>query len=168
MCLILSAPLFSQQTCIDYVTDEWNDSRYNVQLIGQDRVVTDLKTNLMWKQCSEGLSAADCSVGSIVSLNWQEALNVPVTVNNTTGYAGFNDWRLPNVKELSSLVARNCSFPSINENVFPNNPTTWIWSASPFLDDDANTSWFVDFFSGPAGIDFRIFSNFIRLVRSNK
>ena len=46
-------------------------------------------------------------------------------------FAGHNDWRLPNVNELSSLV-EDCTFsPAINTNRFPNTPNSAFWSGSP-------------------------------------
>jgi hypothetical protein len=171
--LFVAFSLNAQQECIDYVRDEWPDFRYTVQMINTDSIVIDTKTNLMWKQCTEGLSGINCIDGTLTSFTWQQTLAVPENINGASGYAGFNDWRLPNLKELNSLVARNCNDPSINESIFPNNPgsssqfTTWIWSASPIVENDNNRSWIVDFSVGSSGIDFRIFGNFVRLVRNN-
>lgn len=108
----------AQQVCKDYITDEWSDSRYIVENISGDNIVTDTKTGLMWKQCSEGLSGADCMTGTAAFITWQEAL-VLADTQNISGFAGYFDWRLPNVEELRSLTAINCYNPSINEYVFP-------------------------------------------------
>ena len=40
---------------------------------------------------------------SETGLNWEEALNW-VAQKNTENYLGYNDWRLPNAKELQSIV----------------------------------------------------------------
>lgn len=57
-----------------------------------DMTVTDTATGLMW-------SKEDSAVG----MTWQDALDW-VQAKNTANYLGHNDWRLPNAKELHSLV----------------------------------------------------------------
>ena len=54
-----------------------------------DGTVTDEATGLMWMQNDSGLG-----------YNWQDAL----AHAEETNFAGHDDWRLPNVKELQSLV----------------------------------------------------------------
>jgi len=57
-----------------------------------DNTITDSATNLMWTQDD-----------SVTGLNWQEAL-AWVAQKNAEQYFGYSDWRLPNVKELQSIV----------------------------------------------------------------
>jgi hypothetical protein len=57
-----------------------------------DNTITDLATNLMW-------SKDDSKTG----LNWAEAL-AWVQSQNTVNYLGHSDWRLPDAKELQSIV----------------------------------------------------------------
>jgi len=60
--------------------------------------VTDEATGLMWMKVDSGaLRAGNNRDGK---LNWQEALAWAETLD----YAGHADWRLPNVKELQSIV----------------------------------------------------------------
>jgi len=57
-----------------------------------DSTITDLATNLMWSKydSKEGLSWPD-------ALAW-------VQTQNAANYLGYNDWRLPDSKELESIV----------------------------------------------------------------
>ena len=160
--LITIQPAHAQQTCKDYITDEWPDSRYTVEDISGDKVVKDNKTRLMWKQCAEGLSDADCSMGTSTPLQWNLALNVA----STTEFAQYTDWRLPNLEELKSLLALNCSNPAINLTVFPNAPIgrTWTSSPSPFIENDG-VAWRVGFIHGFYGIEPRNSPSYVRLVR---
>lgn len=129
--------------------------------------VSDKQTGLMWKKCSEGQAGTDCSSGSAQIITWQAALKQAQTVNSSDGFAGYNDWRLPNNKELSSLVERQCYSPSINLTVFPNAPSSWFWSSSPAAFNTA-TAWIVNFGNGSDSWNLKDNSNYVRLVRSGQ
>jgi hypothetical protein len=63
-----------------------------------DDTVTDRATGLMWMRIDSGhMHAGPFNDGR---MNWPEALTWATTVN----HAGHADWRLPNAKELQSLV----------------------------------------------------------------
>ncbi len=109
--------------------------------------VTDLKTGLMWKKCLEGLSGTDCATGTAVSFTWQQALQQPGIVNAASGFAGHTDWRLPNIRELRSIVEEKCSGPAINATRFPGTPNSGVWSGSPNVADSGN-AWYVGFNHG--------------------
>ncbi len=77
----------------------------------KDGTVTDTATGLMWAK-------DDSQQG----LNWQEAL-AWVHEKNNINYLGFNDWRMPNIKELQSIVdytrsPEKTSSPAIDINFF--------------------------------------------------
>jgi hypothetical protein len=57
-----------------------------------DGTISDLATGLMWQQTDNGSG-----------IDWGHALAYAQTQNNAN-YLGHNDWRLPNIKELQSLV----------------------------------------------------------------
>ncbi len=57
-----------------------------------DGTVTDSATGLMWAQADSGSG-----------MNWQSAL-AWVQTKNAENYLGHDDWRLPNAKELQSIV----------------------------------------------------------------
>jgi len=61
-----------------------------------DGTISDTATGLMWAQDDSGTDAP-------AGLNWEEALAY-VEELNAANYLGYNDWRLPNVKELQSVV----------------------------------------------------------------
>jgi hypothetical protein len=113
--------------------------------VAGESVVTHSKTGLMWKQCSEGQSGAGCATGTASNMTWQDALKSAITAN-TANFAGYNDWRLPNVKELESIV-EYCGYnPSINVIQFPLTPGTYFWSASSSVQVNSY-AWLV-FFNG--------------------
>lgn len=61
-------------------------------LDNKDGTITDRATGLMWSKGDSG-----------TGMNWQNALSW-VQSRNSANYMGHNDWRLPNAKELQSLV----------------------------------------------------------------
>ena len=67
---------------------------YGVNLFqnNNDGTISDLATGLMWQQNDNGSG-----------IDWEQALAYVQTQNNAN-YLGHNDWRLPNTKELQSIV----------------------------------------------------------------
>ena len=142
--------------------------------INSDGTVTDTQTSLIWARCPQGLSGAACTDGTVASLTWLEALALNGTrpTSVPTGDTSGTDWRLPNVKELQSLVERSCFNPAINEMVFPNTlPTSpgssVFWSASPDA-ADRFSAWGVSFSNGFVASDSRDVEPSVRLVRGGQ
>lgn len=163
--LLGSQHLYAAQTCNSSITPTAPDSRYTDN---SDGTVTDNRTGLMWKQCSEGQSTTTtpCDTGSVTTYTWQEALTQAQTVNSAA-FAGHNDWRLPNLKELNSLVEMACYTPAINENHFPNTAASSYWSSSP----DAyysSRAWYVYFYGGSDGNLSKGSPYYVRLVRGGQ
>jgi hypothetical protein len=91
------------------------------------------------------------------------ALQQAAVQATSTGIA----WRLPNVKELSSIIDRSHAEPAINSQVFPGTPMAGFWSATPLADDPA-LAWGIDFIDGLVGLGVRAWSVYVRLVRSGQ
>ena len=114
-----------------------------------DGTVTHVPTGLLWKRCSEGQewSGSTCT-GAESSFDWQGAL----THADEHSFAGHTDGRLPNVKELKSIVERRCWSPAINTVIFPAATSGWFWSASPYANDTFIPgilgAWQVEFHNG--------------------
>lgn len=134
-----------------------------------DGTITDSMTGLMWKRCSEGQSGNDCAAGSAEFFSWSQALQRAQTLNNSSGFAGHRDWRVPNIKELWSLVELQCGQPAINLTRFPNTlyagVGTWYISSSSL---DGNGVWGISFddTAHMSFFDKNIYPGLLRLVRS--
>jgi hypothetical protein len=87
--------------------------------------------------------------------------------NAEGGYADYRDWRVPNIKELNSIVERRCVNPAINTAVFPNTPSGGTWSSSPSA-DASEYAWGVTFSYGHEAHGFKASSNSLRLVRGGQ
>ncbi|WP_158235991.1 DUF1566 domain-containing protein [Hydrogenovibrio sp. SC-1] len=131
----------------------------------QDGTVTHLKTGLMWQVCSLGQNwqKGKC-VGKAKAMTWQQAMLTTQQQNQQGGYAGHSDWRLPNFKELKSIVEYQCFDPAINQRVFPNTPSEYYWSSTPDVDSRYG-AFGIGFDRGESFSDYRDDYYFIRLVR---
>lgn len=126
-----------------------------------DGTATHKTTGLMWMRCSYGQTwdGSNCT-GASSAVLWIGALSV-----SQYGFAGYSDWRLPNIKELASIVEHRCYNPSINPVVFPNTPHSEYWSSSP-LEYSAFNVWYVTFNNGRVSFLSKSNTFRVRLVRS--
>lgn len=136
-----------------------------------DGTVTDVKTHLMWMQCAQGQTGPECE-GVVLQYTWDLAMRIPETLNKRGGFAGYTDWRLPNLQELQSLVRKD-SHPSICLDAFPNAPEALFWSSTQMHEgineeekDENALVWNVYFGSGSLGANAQYNSYAVRLVRS--
>lgn len=134
-----------------------------------DNIASDAQTGLTWARCSIGQAGdvddEDESCGGFTgaaNYTWAEALAEVQTANQET-YEGFTDWRLPNAKELSSLVDTACANILSNTDVFPVAGRRY-WSSSPSADGGVN-AWIVDFQTGQLKAVLKSRSHSVRLVR---
>ena len=131
-----------------------------------DGTVIHLKTGRMWKQCTEGLSGAACATGAATLMNWGAALGSAVAANNAN-FAGHNDWRLPDIKELVSVIETCGSNRAINTVMFPNTPAPNLWSSSTYAQYSPN-AWAVNFTVGSSLAIGKAGSHYARLVRGGQ
>jgi len=150
------------QECNNLITKTTPTSQFKIH---GDGTVTDTETGLMWKKCIEGVLGHDCTTGNATSFQWDKALQIGETLNVSGGYAGHTNWRLPNIKELTSIVEYACWFPAINLSVFPNTTKNdVVWSGSP--SNATNYSWSILFYNGGIVHTYRAENRSVRLVRS--
>ncbi len=145
-------------------------------LVGKtDGTVIDSKTKLMWKRCPEGYSYVSaeniCSNPRTIEYTWANALALPASVNSSgfptgTGLPNYKNWRLPNIKELQSIVEEKCFNPAINHNAFSvtsDGNAMSLWSNSPSV--STGLSWYIDLLSGNMVESARSELYGVRLVR---
>lgn len=167
MATIVSLPAAAQTCKTDSIKATINPDRL---IENGDGTVTDAKTGLMWTQCSLGQewTEAGCS-GAPTDFDWEGALQASDQFNHNGGLAKKTDWRMPNIKEIGSLVEHQCHSPAINLVYFPDTPSATYFSSTAKVDQLGNVQ-------GGRSIDFAFGSDLtpqvssrrhVRLVRSN-
>lgn len=150
----------------DYLTSK-SDSRYvravrggqvgsglfGNLVINDTDTVTDKKTGLMWNRKTDD------------NMLWEQALAHCESM--TTG--GYEDWRLPTIKELASIVDLGKYYPSIDIVYFlysftvrHDNMTSSTYTTHPFC------AWSVHFGSGAGGDSGKSYGYSVRAVRGGQ
>jgi hypothetical protein len=90
--------------------------------------VSDMTTGLAWQQ-----------VPNADTLTWEQALSYA----DTLSLGGFNDWRVPNIKELQSINDETIINPSINTAFFTVSGPHHYWSSTS-LPNQTTIAWYLD------------------------
>ncbi len=130
-------------------------------------------------------TAADClSSGAGQTCDASDGQNTGYTIFqwvaqlNADNFAGHHDWRIPNVKELQSIVDygtdspavaaafnTNCGVAACTVKTCSCTQSTHYWSATTGA-GDPDGAWYVGFFNGLVGTDFKSTNGYVRAVRS--
>ena len=114
-----------------------------------DGMVTDNVTGLMWQQ-------EDDDVGR----DWEDALAYCEELE----LAGYADWRLPDIKELRTIVDNTTYNPAIDTTYFPGTISFYYWSSSTNA-YDTSTAWRVYFYDGYTLRSSKYINLYARCVR---
>jgi len=174
-----------QMTCYDAVgtvidcTDTGQDGEVQA---GQPRTftnngdgtITDDGSGLMWEAKCDGPNC-DPLHDKDTSYTWDEAFTLHVATLNSESFAGYTDWRVPNITELHSLVnyemvspsaydafntcATNCDVTSCSCTV-----SSDYWSSTS-LSSFPNNAWVVNLSNGAMFFGAKSTVRFVRAVR---
>ena len=122
------------------------DGQFETEKIGEDEIVKDSVTGLMWqKTYKDGVK------------KFADALS---TCENLE-YAGFSDWRLPNKNELASIANYGKYKPASD---FPEMPN-WTFRTSTSDAKNAKSAWYVIFRESIVNPYAKTNSDYVRCVR---
>jgi len=123
-----------------------------------DGTIKDTTTGRVWQKCSAGQNATDCS-GTATTYTWANAVTYCTGLTLTSG-----GWRLPNNKELESIVDETKTVsPVINTTAFPATLSDWYWSSTTYTYNSAE-AWGVPFSLGYVGSANKTGSFYVRCV----
>ena len=115
-----------------------------------DGTVTDNVTGLMWQQEDDNIMK-----------QWPGALNYC----NGLSFAGHTDWRLPNKRELVSILDYSTYNPTIDTTAFPKTKLFHYWSSTTSANETSNV-WYVLFDNSRVFFDDKTFNYYyVRCVR---
>ena len=112
--------------------------------------ITDETTKLMWQKSDDGIPRTWLNANSYC---------------NELNLGGYDDWRLPTLDELKTIVDKNFIPPSINP-IF-NCKKTLYWSSSSY-ENNTNYAWAIHFYYGFAYWRLKSNYNLVRCVRDIK
>lgn len=116
-----------------FASEALAQGRYSYSADGSE--VVDSTTGLTWLRCSAGQSWSGSTCTGTASTYTHEAA--------LTFAQAQTGWRLPNVKELSSLVTRSPNSVAVDSVAFPATPSFYYWSSTPYISSPAS-AWVVE------------------------
>jgi hypothetical protein len=117
-----------------------------------DGTVTDTITGLMWQKRT-----------SSTTQKWEEALK---SAKDLT-LAGYDDWRLPTVKELQSIVDFSIRYPVVDTAFFPRTLSFSFWSSTTCA-DRTDVAWGVSFWGGEGAANNKLQGQSVRAIRGGQ
>jgi len=120
-----------------------------------DGTITDNATGLMWV-------ANPTAAGVGGTYTWTDAISACENLS----YAGYTDWRLPNVKELHSIVDYGTYNPCIDTTYFTSTAGLY-WSSTTYAYTTSN-AWYINFYSGRVFDGAKTSSYYVRPVRGGQ
>ncbi len=157
---LFSLTTWAGECRIEALTESTPTSRFS----STTETVSDMETKLSWMRCAVG-QAWDGKIcnGDPQKLDWQQAM-AHVKQINAKGVDGHNDWRMPMMPELASIVERQCFNPRMNSTVFPGAPSAIFWSSMEKM-GTADYAYTLDFGDGEAVATAKDHQGAVRLVR---
>jgi hypothetical protein len=136
--------------CVRGANDMRPIRRFERQSVGGQALVTDYVTGRMWTGCLVTTSTGGnpACAGSVApdGMDWSSALSFCTSLT----WGGLDDWRLPNIMELQSIVDSARYSPAVDETVFSMIPPTRFWTSSTRI-NVPNNAWYVNLLSGSTG-----------------
>lgn len=148
LCIALALPMSANAA--DCKPNTILPSTPNDQFVdNEDNTILDLRTGLLWAKCAIGQDYANgkCEGAAQNFTSFRAALSHVDSIR--TSYLDTGGWRIPNIKELDSIVERQCTNPSINVDIFPDTPSATFFSSTP-QPDSLDNFWArsISFFTG--------------------
>ncbi len=153
------------QTTVYTASDDASYNPANTQLSYTDNAdftITDNRTGLMWKKCSEGQNNDSTCSGTAGTYTWANAIT---QCEGLTAPGGYTDWRLPNMKELFSIIKYEGTAPFIDQTNFPATVNSTYWTSTTYV-PSTTYAMIVTFSNGYVNGNFKTVNDYVRCVRA--
>ncbi|WP_426417172.1 DUF1566 domain-containing protein [Aestuariirhabdus sp. LZHN29] len=137
-------------------------------VIFDDGTLRDRVTGLLWQRCAvgqnwDGVTCIEAPRKQVKGwFSWHDANDMIARLEDPTQE---QQWRMPTIAELKTLIEARCQKPSINLELFPNAPAWTFWSASE-LSTNRDFVWRIDFNTGKLGTELKSnYTYYVRLVK---
>jgi len=129
----------------------YDNYQYEKEKLAKEKRETfvDSQTGLMWQDDSY-----------MPERDWEGAKNYC----NSLEYAGYSDWRLPNIEELKSIIDKS-NTPAIITGF--ENVASYYWSSTTYVGYE-NRAWYVYIYYGGVHDTNKDVSNYVRCVRGRQ
>ncbi len=124
-----------------------------------NKIITDLSTGLSWERNTVDKNG-DKVISEKDTLTWKKANSYCETLNTTDK----DNWRLPTIAELNTLVDFERKFPA-SKAVFTSQ-SAYYWSSTPYIDNKAK-AWALSFYYGNNAWLYKSSSLYLRCVRND-
>jgi len=122
------------------------------------QVVLDKLTGIEWPEEANLIPRA---------VNWKSALDAVKAMNGEKTY-GFDDWRLPNIRELESLCDMGTHSPALPSGYPFERVQEYYWSSTTST-YDPKYAWVLYLRDGAVGVGYKAYSDcFVWVVRSGQ
>ncbi|MBU2548450.1 MAG: DUF1566 domain-containing protein, partial [Proteobacteria bacterium] len=127
-------------------------------------MVRDNITGLVWEVKTDdgGIHDRDNTYGKV------DASNIFITQLNSDDFGGYSDWRLPGVRELSSLVHSGVTNPAIDTGFFPNTQFSTNYWSNETLNNNNPLAWSIHFGTGAVAALDKGSALYVRAVRGSR
>jgi len=159
-CCVLVMADANAQSCLPKITPQTiSIKNFDFNVPGQ---ALDRLSGRNWDRCVYGQSwneARSTCTGNPIKISWEVAMLI----------AEDNNKRLPDIKELNSVLDLQCIIPPAHLKIFPNTPGSTkngLWSSTPHLTPDTNITyaWYIDLGFGATNFREVNKTNFVRYI----
>ena len=151
--------------------NEWGCTRDNVtdlmwEVKTDDDGLRDKDNTYTWYNSDSNTNGGDAGTengGTCPDVGNCDTEKYAVSVN-AVGLCGYNDWRMPSLSELLSIVHSGANNPAIDTVYFPGTISSRYWTASTYS-GSSNDAWIVRFGAGSSAGNNKFGYDSVRLVR---